>query len=233
MNNFGIRLLLLILFSAVVESCAAEKPAFNADSAWKYLLAQCAFGPRNPGSEGHRKCGDYLFRELSRFTSRVQEQPFTFTDKRLHKTFDLRNLIADFGPETSPKIILCAHWDTRPRSDMDPNSENREKPILGANDGASGVAVLLEMARLFADTPPSTPVQIIFFDGEDYGRSGENWDYLLGSKYFARNADPAEYKYALLLDLIGDEDLEPNRGKIVSTAIKQVLQEKIQYRFEA
>ena len=107
--------------------------------------------------------------------------------------------------------LLCAHWDTRPWADLDPLPANRKKPIVGANDGASGVAVLMEMARMFKKSPPPLEVKIVLFDGEDYGREGEIWDYLLGSKYFAQNAVTSEYRYAVLLDLIGDADLEIKR----------------------
>ncbi|MBC8204748.1 M28 family peptidase [bacterium] len=199
---------ILFISAVTISSLRAEVPVFNSESAWNYLLAQCEFGPRNPGSEGHVKCRDYLKDELLKFTGRVRLQPFTFYDSRLRKNFDMYNIIADFGSETGAKIILCAHWDTRPRSDCDPDPAKRHLPILGANDGASGVAVLLEMARMFAVNPPPVPVQIIFFDGEDYGREGEIWDYLLGSKHFAKTIDARDYRYAVLLDLIGDEDLE-------------------------
>lgn len=190
---------------------AVEKPTFDADKAWDYLTAQCDFGPRNPGSKAHDACRDYLKNELLKRTDRVSLQYFTHTDKRLRTTFHMHNIIADFGDVKGPKIILCAHWDCRPRADRDPRPSNHKKPILGANDGASGVAVLLEMARLFKRHPPPQPVQIILFDGEDYGREGEIWDYLLGSRYFAQNADPSDYSYAILLDMIGDASLEIKR----------------------
>ena len=200
----------LIIFTIVSfhYSALAGTPTFNPDSAWQYLIAQCDFGPRNPGSEGHDQCGDYLESELLRFTGRVYRQPFTFYDSKIKTGFNLFNIIADFGASEGTKIILCAHWDTRPRSDHDPDPAKRHLPILGANDGASGVAILLEMGRLFSQHPPPVPVQIIFFDGEDYGREGELWDYLLGSKHFAQTADAREYRYAVLLDLVGDENLE-------------------------
>ncbi len=189
----------------------AMNPGFNSDTAWNYLIKQCSFGPRSPGSIGAKACQDYLMNELKKFTPNVRLQPFTHTDTRLKKTFNLNNIIADFGSESGKRIILCAHWDSRPRADMDSDPSKRNLPIIGANDGASGVAVILELARNFAQNPPPVAVTIIFFDGEDYGRSGENWDYLLGSKYFAKSADASEYKYAVLLDLVGDADLEIKR----------------------
>lgn len=207
-------------------SYSRDNPEFNGDSAWNYLIAQCDFGPRNPGSTGARACQDYLEKELRKHADSVALQPFTHYDARLKTTFYMNNIIADFAVSEGPIVVLCAHWDTRPRADMDPNPANRNTPILGANDGASGVAALLEMARLFSIDPPPVPVQIIFFDGEDYGRSGENWDYLLGSKYFAQTIDPADYRYAVLLDLMGDEDLELKR-EYNSYKFARELQDKI------
>jgi hypothetical protein len=205
---------------------AGEKPVFSGDSAWNYLLAQCQIGPRNPGSTGHRQCRDFLQRELTKYTKKVSLQSFRHYDKRLHQEIEMWNIIANFGEETSPKILLCAHWDTRPRSDQDPNLSHRPKPILGANDGASGVAVLMEMARLFSLTPPPVPVQIVFFDGEDYGLEGEIWDYLLGSKYFAQNINIKEYYCGVLLDMVGDKDLELKR-EYNSYSFCRQLQDKV------
>lgn len=190
---------------------SGENPVFDAESSYSYLLKQCSFGPRNPGSKGHDDCLQYLNTELKKYALSVSLQKFTHYDVRLKTTYHMTNVIADFGPKIGKKIILCAHWDCRPRADRDKNPANLDKPIPGANDGASGVAVLLEMARLFKLNPPNVPVQIVLFDGEDYGRESEIWDYLLGSKFFARNADPGDYRYAVLLDMIGDADLEIKR----------------------
>ena len=202
-------ILTCIFITSICDGAGA--PQFDAESAWGYLVAQCDFGPRNPGSKGHTACRDYLAAELEKLGGEVRLQPFTHYDRRLGSTFYMNNIIADFGNSTERKIILCAHWDTRPRSDMDPIPANRAKPILGASDGASGVAILLEMARLFSIYPPPAPVQIILFDGEDYGRASENWDYLLGSKHWNKTAEPDEYRFGILLDIVGHTDLEIKR----------------------
>jgi len=144
----------IITMSMTSNSYSRDKPEFNGDSAWNYLIAQCDYGPRNPGSSGARACQDFLERELRKYTDSVRLQPFTHYDARLKTTFYMNNIIADFAVSEGPIIVLCAHWDTRPRADMDPNPANRNTPILGANDGASGVAALLEMARLFSIDPP-------------------------------------------------------------------------------
>jgi len=223
-----VKTLILIMGIFLINSISVKaiNPGFNSDTAWNYLVKQCSFGPRNPGSAGAKACQDYLTTELKKFTPKVRLQPFTHTDNRLKKTFDLNNIIADFGSESGKRIILCAHWDTRPRADMDKDPSKRNLPIIGANDGASGVAALLELARNFAQNPPPVPVTIIFFDGEDYGRSGENWDYLLGSKHFAKTADASEYQYAILLDLVGDADLKIKR-EYNSYKYARTVQDKI------
>jgi len=188
----------------------AGSPGFDKNRAWEYLNAQCNFGPRNPGSEGADKCRKYLLKELQKYSKDMMEQPFSHFDQRSNKNYRMYNIIADFGGE-GKKILLCAHWDTRPRADYEKNPVDRLKPIIGANDGGSGVAVLLEIARLLAANPPQVPVQIVLFDGEDFGRQGEDWDYCLGSQYFAKEMDAGEYSFGILLDMIGDADLEIKR----------------------
>ncbi len=119
----------------------------------------------------------------------------------------LTNIIESFYG-TNPgarKILLAAHWDTRPRAERDPDPEKRNDPIPGANDGASGIAVLLEMGRIFAEHPPPVPVDIVLFDGEDYGKQGERQNYLLGARHFAGNVRSQQYKFGILIDMVGDK----------------------------
>jgi len=121
----------------------------------------------------------------------------------------LTNLIAAFRPQAATRILLCAHWDTRPRADRDENNSRRNDPMIGANDGASGVAVLLEIAGLLQSAPPPVGIDIVLFDGEDYGKEGDRDRYLLGSKYFAEHGH-GKYvpRFGILLDMIGDRELE-------------------------
>lgn len=121
----------------------------------------------------------------------------------------MTNIIASFGLEKEERILLCAHWDTRPWADQDQTPENREKPILGANDGASGVAILLETARNIQKSEPRYGIDIILFDGEDAGIPGQSESYALGSQYFAKNKD-IRYRpsFGILLDMVGDKDLQ-------------------------
>lgn len=188
-------------------------PKFSGDSAYQYVVKQVEFGPRVPNSEAHRKAGDYLVAELSRRGASVIEQKFVataFDNTRLY----LRNIIASFNPSKEKRILLAAHWDTRPFADKDP--DQKDAPFDGANDGASGVAVLLELARLFAQQAPDAGIDIILFDGEDWGEKNEmmnqipeppgldSW-YCLGSQHWARNKHKPNYQayYGILLDMVG------------------------------
>ncbi len=189
-------------------ACAESLPEFDGEAAYRHLVAQCELGCRNPGSRGHEKARIYLTDQLSQCAPRVDSQRFSFVDQKLDSTFQLTNIIASFYPEERDRILLCAHWDTRPRADRDPDPANREKPILGANDGASGVAVLLELGKILKLSKPKCGVDIVLFDGEDYGEEDDIDNYLLGSKHFARSIGTQTYEYGVLLDMVGDEDLQ-------------------------
>jgi glutaminyl-peptide cyclotransferase len=181
--------------------------AFDEARAFLDLEVQTAFGPRNPGSPGHDQCRDYLVRELTTWADTVWTQPFSYTSRDTRATLSLTNIIARFSPTQHKRVLLCAHWDTRPFADRDSDPANRQTPILGANDGASGVAILLEVARSLYQDPVDVGVDLVLFDGEDYGREGEIADYLIGSKYFAKNMPAPLPQFAVLLDMVGDRDL--------------------------
>lgn len=198
----------LVVLGAAV-SLAQSAPLFDKKSAFAYLEAQCAFGPRVPGSEAHLRCRDYLVKTLSGYTDEVELQPFQLTYGRPGRTVEAFNIIARFRPELAERIILCAHWDSRPWADEDPDPKLRSTPVLGANDGASGVAVLLEMARVFHSQPPPVGVDLVLFDGEDVGDVGNTWSWARGSQYFAGRLSKEEYpRFVILLDMIGDRDLK-------------------------
>ncbi len=146
---------------------------------------------------------------MGKFSRHVTTQPFLFRDPDTKNTLTLTNIIASF-PSTNhadQKVLLAAHWDTRPRAERDPIFEERNKPITGANDGASGVAVLLELSRVLSEHPPPVSIDIVLFDGEDYGKSGARDHYLLGSKHFASNTTPQKYQWGVLLDMVGDKNV--------------------------
>lgn len=182
-----------------------DVPDFSADSAYNWVAAQVAFGPRTPGSKAHAQCADYLISELRRFTSEVIEQNATI---KAHdgKSFKLRNIIASFNPDATKRILLAAHWDTRPRADQD--NERQNEPIDGANDAGSGVGVLLEIARQLAAQPSKVGVDIVLFDLEDYGHPDAADSYCLGSQYWAANPHKPGYKahFGILLDMVGAKD---------------------------
>jgi glutaminyl-peptide cyclotransferase len=184
-----------------------EIPRFDGKAAFAFLERQTRFGPRNPNSTGHENCLQYLNEYLRQQAADVELQPFTRTG--YGETLSLTNIIAHFQPEKSARVLLLAHWDTRPRAEHDPDKSKRDQPILGANDGASGVAVLLELATLFREFPPSVGVDILLVDGEDYGKEGDRDLYLLGSRYFATHLPPNySPRFGVLLDMVGDTFLE-------------------------
>ncbi len=213
--------------SAPAESVPAESTtqdanaaAFDGERAYDLLVKQCEFGPRNPGGEGHRACGEWLIERLDEWCDEVLVQEFTHTSTMQFpgQTFEMRNLIGVVEPEggrteTTREVLLVAHWDCRPISDRDPNPMNRSKPILGANDGASGVAAALEIARCLSLDPAPTAVIIILTDGEDFGVSGDPGlrEWFLGSRRFAENPLGFDPKRGILLDIIGDKNVEIGR----------------------
>ena len=187
-------------------------PTFDGKAAYRLLLRQTEFGPRAPGSAGHERCLQFLDRELKSCADVVQRQQFWYRIPPNGKQIRLTNIISSFNVGSSKRVLLTAHWDTRPWADQDPDPRNRTKPILGANDGASGVAVLLEVARLLKGNPPPIGVDIVLFDGEDLGTTGLPESFSAGAKYFARNL-PAGRKplFAINIDMIGDSDLRIRR----------------------
>jgi glutaminyl-peptide cyclotransferase len=183
-------------------------PSFSGVKAFQLLVQQTKFGPRNPGSPGHATCLEFLNQEMQKYADAVRLQEFTeagYDNERLRLT----NIIASFKPQATERVLLCAHWDTRPRAENDENKSLRDKPILGANDGASGVAILLELASLLKQSPPNIGVDLALWDGEDYGKEGDLDRYLLGSRFFATHKS-SDYvpRFGILLDMVGDKYLD-------------------------
>ena len=190
-----------------------EAPAFNADSAYLYVEEQVNFGPRVPNTPAHVACGDYLIAQLERFGAKVyvQEAKLSTYDGKM---LNARNIIGAFKPESKKRIALFAHWDSRPWADNDPDQQKHYTPILGANDGASGVGVLLEVARQLQQKETEFGIDIIFFDAEDHGThrdyKGQHLEehWCLGSQYWARNPHIQGYnaRYGILLDMVGGKE---------------------------
>ncbi|WP_025762560.1 M28 family peptidase [Dyadobacter tibetensis] len=190
------------------EAILVQAPNFDSDSAYHFVQRQVDFGPRVPNTAAHVACGNYLAEKLRSYGLEVTEQKFSPT------TYDgtklkARNIIGSFNPKASKRILLAAHWDSRPYADED--SVATKKPVPAANDGASGVGVLLEVARVLAAQPskPEIGVDIIFFDAEDWGNSQEASDeyggFCLGSQYWASNLHQPGYTafFGVLLDMVG------------------------------
>ncbi|MFH0920456.1 MAG: M28 family peptidase [Fibrobacterota bacterium] len=184
---------------------------FDAERAFGYLRQQCNLGTREPNSNGHKAAKDWLETSLHRIKGEYRRVNFTWNDTHRKKTLALTNFHVLFKGQSQKRILFCAHWDCRPWADRDPIASNRSLPVLGANDGASGTAVLLELCGLLSSRPPEKSVEIIFFDGEDYGTETNPEGWCLGSKHFAKSARPSDYTYAVLIDMIGDRDLSIRR----------------------
>ncbi len=146
------------------QATLMNAPDFDGARAFSYLKAQTDFGPRNPNSEGHRKCLAYLDGELTKYADKVTRQNF-IQEGYGGEVLKLTNLFGSFNSAATDRILLLAHWDTRPRSDQEKDPAQQNKPILGANDGASGVSILLELARLLKQLPPQTVASVNGADG--------------------------------------------------------------------
>lgn len=229
--NYTFIPLILLLFTAILacgnnsngkQSDSSEEkkpkvqvqvPLFDADSAYRYVKEQVDFGPRVPNTAAHRACGDYLANKLEQFGAKVTNQ---YTDLVAYDgtLLKARNIIGSFKPEAKKRIALFSHWDSRPWADADPDEKKQHTPILGANDGASGVGVLLEIARQMQRQQPELGIDIILVDAEDYGphqsytgaHKEEYW--ALGAQYWARNPHVQGYnaRFGILLDMVGAKD---------------------------
>jgi Zn-dependent M28 family amino/carboxypeptidase len=178
-------------------------PRFEPDSAYTWIKKQLDFGPRIPGTPPHKACGDWLVAMLERYGAQVYQQ------QGQRRGTPIRNIIASFRgrDSTAKRVLLSAHWDSRPFADQDPT--NRQAPVPGANDGASGVAVLLEVARLLSQQAPPMPVDIVLWDAEDLGQEGVEDSYCLGSQFWLENPQPhpiQAYQWGIHLDMVGAKD---------------------------
>jgi hypothetical protein len=185
-----------------------SKVEFNGRTAFSYIERQLSFGPRIPNTPGHQQTGDWLLAELRARADTVIVQEFR-QPTRKGPTLRLRNFFARFRPQATDRILFLAHWDTRPFADKSANLGQQRMPVPGANDGASGVAVLLGVADALKAKPPTVGVDLLFVDGEDYGDFTDSTETLIGSRYFAKHL-PVGYTtlFAVLFDMVGDKDLQ-------------------------
>ncbi len=236
---------LVVLFFCLLVSCTSTKqesqnlekqnnqftntvqtPNFQQDSSFIWIEKQLSFGPRVPGTVGHQKCRDWIVQKLESYGAKVYIQKAkmkTYNGKEI----EISNIIAQYNVDKPKRIMLSAHWDTRPFADED--SINQSKPIPGANDAASGVAVLIEIARNLQNQPISNVgVDIFLWDAEDMGNSEVEDSYCLGSQYWAKNPYPANYKaiYGINLDMVGAKNAQfPQEG--VSTKFAKGVLDKV------
>ena len=230
-------IILAIIFVAL--SCGGRKantpskteaPEFSADSAFCYIKKQTDFGPRVPDTDAQLHCAAWLTKKLAEFGAQTTVQGFesvTFDNTRIR----CYNIIGSYNPDCPTRIILCSHWDSRPWADNDPDPAKRKTPVDAANDGASGVGVILEIARQLQKKAPEIGVDCIFFDAEDWGPGndykGEHLDtyWGLGTQYWARNPHAEGYKarYAVLLDMVGGKGAQFSREKYSLMFGKQVV----------
>lgn len=196
---------------------------FNADSAFSYIETQVGFGPRVPGSPSHAQCADWLAQSLESMGATVSDTKVDTPHPVTGSLVPVRNIFGQFNPTASRRILLLAHYDTRPWADEDPNPANRTKPIDGANDGASGVAVALEIARNAARYLPSDKgLDILFADYEDSGDSGDDDTWCIGSSYWAKHlpySDSNRPYAAILLDMVGAPNATFTREYFSQTAV--------------
>lgn len=222
----SLKYILLLSFIAIFMACngsqksgtkvteqqqvAVNVPVFNPDSAYIYIQEQVDFGPRVPNSEAHIACGEYLVNKLKEYGATVITQPMSLM---AYNGTELKamNIIGQYSPEKRKRVLLCAHWDSRPWADNDKDSKNYHTPIDGANDGASGVGVLLEVARQLQQQNTEIGIDLIFFDAEDYGvasfdeNNHKEDSWCLGSQYWSRRPHVSSYnaRYGILLDMVG------------------------------
>lgn len=199
-------------------------PSFSADSTYKFVEEQLAFGYRYPGSEGQQKMISYLSGKLESYGAKVVKQDFQVDF--LGKTdVTATNVIGSFNPELEKRVLLCAHWDSRLIAEKDEDEERQDDPIMGADDGATGTAALLEIARLIKENGIDIGIDIVLFDAEDQGNSDDEKSWCLGSQYWSKNPHVPNYKakYGILLDMVGAKDARFGREYFSTQFAKPVL----------
>ena len=222
------KLILIIIIVIMIQSCGSERvepPPFNAERAFEHLTKQVSFGPRVPGSQASADCRTYFYKFFNEFNISIDSQTFVFFDPYSQTNIPMVNVIGSYSSqltEGNPTIVLMAHYDCRPRTDYATDPKLLDEPIDGASDGASGVAVLLELAQMVSEKHPELNIDFVLVDGEDWGKSGDHVYYMLGSKEFARYGIRGKYKFGIVVDLVGDADLTIYRERLSEQHAKQL-----------
>jgi hypothetical protein len=215
-----------------IGSCSRPASAFDGKRAFAVLERQCAFGPRYPGSEAHDSCFAYLVSTLRSYAPVVEVDTFRYDSPILKKQVRLMNVVARFRPELKQRVLLAAHWETRPWADRDPVVAKRQLPIMGANDGASGVAVILELARVLrhGHDQPTVGVDLALFDGEDLGTDADPSGFFRGSnRYVEWKSEETPPIFVVVVDMVGSKTMvlhwEGNSRKNASNIVDLVWEE--------
>jgi peptidase M28-like protein len=199
---------LVVLACQARAGGGASAREFNGQAAFGYVQQQMSYGPRIPGTPAHRAAGDWLLTQLRSRADTLVVQEIRHVTKS-GQTLQLRNFFARFQPAATERVLFLAHWDTRPHADQSQNLGQQRLPVPGANDGASGVAVLLGVADALKQRAPAMGVDLLFVDGEDYGNFADSTDVLIGSRWFAGHQPPGyQPLFAVLFDMVGDKDLQ-------------------------
>lgn len=241
------RILLLIICALGISACSTTKKSqdssqtavsirFDADSAYAFCAAQCDFGPRTMNSEAHERCGQWIAEKFRQYGCQVelQQADLKSYDGTLLKSTNIIARQAATADSQKPRILICAHWDSRPWADNDPDEENWHKPVLGANDGASGIAVMLELARILQQhDSAAVAVDFVCFDAEDWGvpqwsneADADSW--ALGAQHWASSpqAKAGGYQYGILLDMVGGQGAKFYR-ELISMQYARNIVEKV------
>lgn len=210
------------------ESAAASPVVeFDGAKAMDYVRAQLAFGPRVPGTAAHRQAGEWLVAEFGARADTVRQQIWTHTTADGQR-LPMRNILAQFNPAATRRVLYVAHWDSRPRSEKASEASRRLLPVPGANDGASGVAVLLALADVLNANPSAVGVDLLLVDGEDWGDFDTDTDVLIGSRYFAANLPHPDYfpEFGVVWDMVGKPDarflIEPHSVRAAPEVVQRV-----------
>lgn len=201
-----------------------QTPAFDQENAYRLLVDLCAFGPRNHASDGKQKAEAWIQQRLRETGAEVTVHEFQHTSKRTNQSESFRNIIGRINPNVKERILVATHYDTHSLAEEDSDESQRSNPIIGANDGGSGVAVMLEMAMRWKENPPRAGIDLIFFDGEDFGL-GEEWgDYFLGSKAWMRDHPDYRPLWGVVIDMVGDSQFEIRKERTSVAGAPAVVQ---------